>query len=54
MIGAARLGPEPLGDVQGDADFEAVTGEREREQALGALQAVEDRVAVRVQGPGGT
>jgi hypothetical protein len=37
----------------GDADFEAVAGEREGEQPFGALEAVEDRVAVGVQGPGG-
>ena len=45
--------PEPLGYLEGDADVEAVAGEREREQPFGALQAVEDRVAVGVQGPGG-
>jgi hypothetical protein len=47
------LGPEPLGDLEGDADFEAVPGEREREQPFGALEAVEDRVAVGVQSAGG-
>jgi hypothetical protein len=54
MGGAAGLGAQPLGDLKGDADFEAVAGQREREQPFGALQAVQDRVAVGVQHPGGT
>ena len=29
--GAAGLGPQPLGDLEGDADLEAVAGQRERE-----------------------
>jgi hypothetical protein len=40
-----------LGDLEGDADFQAVAGQRKREQPFGALQAVEDRVPVGVQGP---
>ena len=44
---------QPLGDLERDADLEAVAGQREREQPLGALEAVQDRVAVGVQGPGG-
>ncbi len=52
MGGAAGLRPQPLGDLERDADLEAVAGQREREQPLGALEAVEDRVAVGVQGPG--
>jgi hypothetical protein len=47
------LRPQPLGDLKRDADFEAVAGEREGKQPFGALEAVEDRVAVGVQGPGG-
>jgi hypothetical protein len=31
MGGAAGLGPQPLGDLEGDADLEAVAGQRERE-----------------------
>jgi hypothetical protein len=44
------LGPQPLGDLKRGADFDAVTGQREREQPFGAAEAVEDRVAVGVQG----
>ena len=53
MGGAAGLRAQPLGDLEGDADFQAVAGQREREQPFGALQAVEDSVAVGVQGAGG-
>jgi len=52
LSGSAGLRPQPLGDLERDADFQAVAGQREREQPLGALEAVEDRVAVGVQGPG--
>jgi hypothetical protein len=37
-----------LGDLEGGADFQAAPGQREREQPFGALEAVEDRVAVGV------
>ena len=53
MGSTVGLRPEPLGDLEGDADFEAVTDEREGEQSFGTLEAVEDCVAVGVQGPGG-
>ena len=53
MGSAAGLRPEPLGDLEGDADLQAVASQPVREQSFGALQAVEDRVAVGVQGPGG-
>jgi hypothetical protein len=37
MGGAAGWRPQPLGDLERDADLEAVAGQREREQPLGAL-----------------
>jgi hypothetical protein len=46
--GGAGLRSQPLGDLEGDADFQAVAGKGEREQPLGALQAVQDGVAVGV------
>jgi hypothetical protein len=48
------LRARPQRDVKRDADFEAVAGEREREQPFGPVQAVQDRVAVGAQGPAGT
>jgi hypothetical protein len=42
------LRPRQLGDLEGGTDFQAVAGEREREQPFGALEAVEDGVAVGV------
>jgi len=45
------LRPQPQGDLRGDAEFQTVAGQRE--QPFGPLQAVEDRVAMGVQGPGG-
>ena len=36
-------------EINRDDDLQAVAGQREREQPLGALQAVEDRVAVLLQ-----
>src|SRR5271154_7083066 len=53
MDGAAGLRPQPLGDLERNTDLEAVAGQRERKKTLGALEAVEDRVAVSVQRPGG-
>src|SRR5690348_6339399 len=52
-MGVAGLRAQPQDDLEGDTDFEAVAGEREGEQPFGALEAVEDRVAVGVQGAGG-
>jgi hypothetical protein len=46
--GPAGLRPQPLGDLEGGTDFQAVAGQREREQPFGALEAVEDGVAVGV------
>ena len=51
MGGTAGLRPQPLGDLERDADLEAVAGQREREEPLGALEAVEDRVAGALAGP---
>jgi hypothetical protein len=48
MGGTAGLHPQPLGDLERDTDFQAVAGQREGEQSFGALEAVEDRVAVGV------
>ena len=53
MGGTEGLGAQPMGDLERHADFEAVAGQRDGEQPFGALQAVENRVAVGVQGPGG-